>query len=139
MTTTYDELIDKTINDFCKNVDDQLALEHTLNEFSKSVIPHLLKKLNTNETHLAAVEDRKFALKLDGYKYPDKIVYKISIMDLEKFQRFVKLNAMNSYRPKAATFEYDSDYPLEGQLANALTLLLFDVFGLEIGAQDLNK
>lgn len=137
MNMTNEE-IDKVINEFCKSTDDELTLQKNLNDFSKSITKSLMTQLNTNEAVLASFGDKKFAFKLNGYQYGDKnIVYKISILDMEKFQSYFKMGAVDSLKPKTATFEYEPEYSVEEEVANALTLLLFDVFGIQLQANDM--
>ncbi len=132
------EEIDKVIKEFCDNTDNELALQKNLNDFSKSITKSLLNNLNTDQAVLASFGEKKFAFKLNGYRYANnKDVYKISIMDMEKFQANFKLGTLDSFKPKTATFEYEPEYSLEEEIANALTLLLFDVFGIQLSAKDM--
>lgn len=132
------EKIDKLIKDFYQNTDNELALQKNINDFSKSVTKSLLAQLNTNEAVLASFGDKKFAFKANGYKYYNgSTIYKISVMDMEKFQSYFKIGALDTLKPKAATFEYDPDYSLEEEMSNALSLLLFDVFGIELSAKEM--
>ena len=133
-----DQDVDKIINDFCKSTDDELALQKNLNEFSKNITPRLLKKINTGEAVLAGFGEKKFAFRINStIKNEKSIIYAVGVMDLEKFNTYFKLGVIDSYRPKTATFECEPEYSMEEQISNALTLLLFDVFGIEIGAQSL--
>lgn len=132
------EQIDKVIQDFCTNTDNELALQKNLNDFSRSVTSSLLQQINTGEAVLASFGDKKFAFKATEAVYENGAkIYKISVMDMEKFQSYFKMGALDSLKPKTATFQYEPEYTLEEEMANALTLLLFDVFGIELSASDI--
>lgn len=139
MSMTNEE-IDKLVNDFCKNTDDEIALQKNLNDFSRSITTSLLSQINTGEAVLASFGDKKFAFKASEAIYDNGVkIYKVSIMDMEKFQSYFKMGALDSLRPKTATFQYEPEYTLEEEMANALTLLLFDVFGIELRANDMSS
>lgn len=134
------EEINNLINDFYKNTDDEITLQKNLNDFSRSVTASLLSQINTGEAVLASFGDRKFAFKAVEAIYDNGAkIYKISIMDMEKFQSYFKMGSLDSLRPKTATFQYEPEHTLEEEMANALTLLLFDVFGIELSANDMGS
>lgn len=139
MTMTNEET-DKLINDFCKQVDDELQLQKDINVFSREVVtPNIIKIINSDEAFPAAFNNRKFAFKIKRFKRSGlSDIFKISVMDLEKYQKYLRLTASESYKAKTATFEYEPEYEITEQIANVVTLLLFDVFGLEMSANEVN-
>ena len=131
--------VDSIVKEFCDNVDNEMSLQKNLNDFSKNVTKSLLKQINTDEAVLASFgADKKFAFKVNAYKAANnQTIYKISVADMEKFRSYFKLGALDNLKTKTATFEYDDRYNLEEEMSNALTLLLFDIFGIEVRAQNL--
>lgn len=134
------EEADKLINDFCKHVDDELKLQKDINVFSREVVtPNIIKIINSDEAFPTVFNDRKFAFKIKCFKRSGlNDILKISVMDLEKYQKYLKLSAGEFYRAKTATFEYEPEYEMTEQIANVVTLLMFDVFGLEMSANEVS-
>ena len=128
---------DKIINEFSKNVDNDLKLQEDINLFARQICSKLFTRVNEAEAVLGSFYDKNLAFTVfcsrssSGTQY-----YTVRLMDVEEYQKYFKLGTPEYTKSIRADFEHDPDYVFTEELHKVIVMLLFRKFNIEIKPEE---
>ena len=132
--------VDQLVQDYVSAADKQEELESDINLFAREVSEKLFLELD-KEGVLVSFYDKYLSIKFTTHytSAAKSLMFDVRLLDLGEYRNNLKLSVPELSRIKRATFEHEGAYDLKDELRTALTLLMFDLFGLAIKPQDMGQ
>ena len=130
--------IDQILANFNSEADKAMELEKDINLFAEEIAEKLLYQLDQDGV-IGEFEETVFSFKfISKPNLFNKAIYDVKLLDLTDYRKCLKLSVPEQAKNiKVATFEHEGRmYTLQQELKSALTLLLFDSYGLQFGIDE---
>ena len=130
--------IDQILANFNSEADKAMELEKDINLFAEEIAEKLLYQLDQDGV-IGEFEETVFSFKfISKPNLFNKAIYDVKLLDLTDYRKCLKFSVPEQAKNiKVATFEHEGRmYTLQQELKSALTLLLFDHYGLQFGANE---
>ena len=130
--------IDQILANFNSETDKAMELEKNINLFAEEIAEKLLYQLDQDGV-IGEFEETVFSFKfISKPNLFNKAIYDVKLLDLTDYRKCLKFSVPEQAKNiKVATFEHEGRmYTLQQELKSALTLLLFDHYGLQFGANE---
>ena len=130
--------IDQILANFNSEADKAMELEKNINLFAEEIAEKLLYQLDQDGV-IGEFEETVFSFKfISKPNLFNKAIYDVKLLDLTDYRKCLKFSVPEQAKNiKVATFEHEGRmYILQQELKSALTLLLFDHYGLQFGANE---
>ena len=130
--------IDQILANFNSEADKAMELEKNINLFAEEIAEKLLYQLDQDGV-IGEFEETVFSFKfISKPNLFNKAIYDVKLLDLTDYRKCLKFSVPEQAKNiKVATFEHEGRmYTLQQELKSALTLLLFDHYGLQFGANE---
>ena len=130
--------IDQILANFNSEADKAIELEKGINLFAEEIAEKLLYQLDQDGV-IGEFEETVFSFKfISKPNLFNKAIYDVKLLDLTDYRKCLKLSVPEQAKNiKVATFEHEGRmYTLQQELKSALTLLLFDYYGLQFGINE---
>ena len=130
--------INQILANFNSEADKAMELEKNINLFAEEIAEQLLYQLDQDGV-IGEFEETVFSFKfISKPNLFNKAIYDVKLLDLTDYRKCLKLSVPEQAKNiKVATFEHEGRmYTLQQELKSALTLLLFDHYGLQFGANE---
>ena len=130
--------IDQILANFNSEADKAMELEKNINLFAEEIAEKLLYQLDQDGV-IGEFEETVFSFKfISKPNLFNKAIYDVKLLDLTEYRKCLRFSVPEQAKNiKVATFEHEGRmYTLQQELKSALTLLLFDHYGLQFGANE---
>ena len=130
--------IDQILANFNSEADKAMELEKNINLFAEEIAEKLLYQLDQDGV-IGEFEETVFSFKfISKPNLFNKTIYDVKLLDLTDYRKCLRFSVPEQAKNiKVATFEHEGRmYTLQQELKSALTLLLFDHYGLQFGANE---
>ena len=130
--------IDQILANFNSEADKAMELEKNINLFAEEIAEKLLYQLDQDGV-IGEFEETVFSFKfISKPNLFNKAIYDVKLLDLTDYRKCLKFSVPEQAKNiKVATFEHEGRmYTLQQELKSALTLLLFDYYGLQFGINE---
>lgn len=130
--------IDQILANFNSEADKAMELEKNINLFAEEIAEKLLYQLDQDGV-IGEFEETVFSFKfISKPNLFNKAIYDVKLLDLTDYRKCLRFSVPEQAKNiKVATFEHEGRmYTLQQELKSALTLLLFDHYGLQFGANE---
>ena len=130
--------IDQILVNFNSEADKAMELEKNINLFAEEIAEKLLYQLDQDGV-IGEFEETVFSFKfISKPNLFNKAIYDVKLLDLTDYRKCLKFSVPEQAKNiKVATFEHEGRmYTLQQELKSALTLLLFDYYGLQFGINE---
>ena len=130
--------IDQILANFNSEADKAMELEKNINLFAEEIAEKLLYQLDQDGV-IGEFEETVFSFKfISKPNLFNKAIYDVKLLDLTDYRKCLRFSVPEQAKNiKVATFEHEGRmYTLQQELKSALTLLLFDHYDLQFGANE---
>ena len=130
--------IDQILANFNSEADKAMELEKNINLFAEEIAEKLLYQLDQDGV-IGEFEETVFSFKfISKHNLFNKAIYDVKLLDLTDYRKCLRFSVPEQAKNiKVATFEHEGRmYTLQQELKSALTLLLFDYYGLQFGINE---